>query len=153
MTCMRALETCLDVGVLTPPSPTQELSEAGPMAERLLRVACPHPTPPCLTRQQLVVGKAWVSVPDGESLRARTESGPSSVLELCGWKAQPCIWSLVSSQCPMKEAGETFPPCVTEMETEAQSKERIIVFGTPGPTPTQFPTLGLNTGIKMAELK
>lgn len=53
----------------------------------------------------------------------------------------------------MKEAGETFPPCVTEVETEAQSKDGIIVFGTPGPTPTQFPTLGLNTGIKMAELK
>lgn len=30
VTCMRALETCLEVAVSTPPSPTQELSEAGP---------------------------------------------------------------------------------------------------------------------------
>lgn len=54
-------------------------------------------------------------------------------------------------QYPMKEAGEAFPSYVTEGETEAQRREGIIVFGTSGPT--QFPTLGLTTGIKVAELK
>lgn len=50
-------------------------------------------------------------------------------------------------------AEEAFPPRVTEGETEAQSREGIIVFSVSGPTPTQCPTLGLNTGIKVAELK
>lgn len=68
-------------------------------------------------------------------------------------RPSPVYGHLYPHSVPMKEAGETFPPCVTEVETEAQSKDGIIVFGTPGPTPTQFPTLGLNTGIKMAELK
>lgn len=68
-------------------------------------------------------------------------------------RPRPVCGHLNPHSVPVKEAGDAFPPCVTEMETEAQSEEGIIVFGISGPTHTQFPPLGLNLGIKIAKLK
>lgn len=70
---------------------------------------------------------------------------------LCGQKVQAQIVWLPSLQDPMKKAGKAFPSHVTEGETEAQRGEGIIIVGIS--RPTQFPTLGLNTGINVAELK